>query len=175
MDRRPSRLVEIEHALFQQSFDGILIADDDAVYVHANSAACVLFGVPYAELVGSRVYGFAPDASQEVVSGQWRAFIDVGEQHGIFDVHRPDGTIQRVAFRARANVLPGLHVSFMTPIDAPDIQVYESGERILTLCAWSKRVRSGDRWASIEEFLTTHLNVKISHGISPQSAAKLLP
>jgi PAS domain S-box-containing protein len=176
MDHRLApQLAEIEHALFQQSFDGVIVADDDANYVHANAAACKLFGTTYDELVGSRVYGFAPDASQEVVNAQWRAFIEEGEQYGIFDVHRPDGSVQRAAFRARANVIPGFHVSFMTPIETIDIPVHENGERILTICAWSKRVKFGDRWASIEEFITTQLDLKISHGLSPQSAAKILP
>lgn len=168
-------LTDIEHALFQQGFDGVLVANNDAVYVHANPAACELFGVPYEKLVGSRVYGFKPDETHEVVRAQWQAFIDQGDQTGIFDIHRPDGTVQRVAFRAKANVLPGWHVSFMSPVASLEIPALANGERFLTICAWSKRVQVGDRWIAIEQFLSEQLDLKISHGISPQSEEKFFP
>lgn len=167
-----ARAVDIEHALFQQAFDAILVADDDAVYVHANPAACILFGVPYEQLIGSRVYGFKPDDTHELVRSQWQAFLEQGDQSGIFDIHRPDGSVQRAAFRAKANVLPGLHVSFLTPIATLEVPEFDNGERFLTICAWSKRIKMGDRWISIEQFLAHHLNVKLSHGICPQAEEK---
>ncbi len=169
------QLTDIEHALFQQAFDAVVVANDDAVYVHANPAACELFGMPYEKLIGSRVYGFKPDETHDVVQAQWHAFIDQGDQSGIFDIHRPDGKVQRAAFRAKAHVLPGLHASYMTPIATLDIPVLETGERFLTICAWSKRIKVGDRWISIEQFLTNQLSLKLSHGICPQSEEKFFP
>jgi len=90
-------------------------------------------------------------------------------------VHRPDGTVQRAAFRAKANVLPQLHVSFMTPIASFDPPVQPSGRRLLTLCAWSKQVKLDEIWMPIEQFLYNHLEFEISHGISPRLAAKYFP
>lgn len=46
-------------------------------------------------------------------------------------------------------------------------------EKMLTMCAWTKQVRLDGRWVPIEEFLTRLLDVKISHGMTPEVARKL--
>lgn len=41
--------------------------------------------------------------------------------------------------------------------------------QLLTVCAWTKRVRAGEKWQTIEDFLTTRLHLKVTHGISDQA------
>jgi len=38
------------------------------------------------------------------------------------------------------------------------------------ICSWTNRVKVGEQWMSAEEFLTTQLHLKISHGISPEAS-----
>jgi len=42
-------------------------------------------------------------------------------------------------------------------------------EGLVTICAWTKQVRVGNEWKSVEEFLTETLHLKLSHGISDEA------
>lgn len=50
------------------------------------------------------------------------------------------------------------------------IQKSKDLEELLTICAWTGRVKSGNEWISIETFLARVLGVQISHGISPEAS-----
>jgi hypothetical protein len=39
---------------------------------------------------------------------------------------------------------------------------------LVILCAWTKRVKEGDKWVPLEEFLERHFQVRISHGMSDE-------
>jgi len=47
-------------------------------------------------------------------------------------------------------------------------------EGLQTMCAWTKRIKVGDHWMTPEDFLTKRLNLKISHGISPEALTGIL-
>jgi uncharacterized membrane protein len=40
---------------------------------------------------------------------------------------------------------------------------------MLIICAWTKTVWDGERWMPIEEFLSKHLDIPVSHGISDEA------
>jgi preprotein translocase subunit SecF len=42
------------------------------------------------------------------------------------------------------------------------------------VCAWTKQIQVQGRWVSIEEFLTNHLNIQLTHGISPEAIRALV-
>lgn len=44
---------------------------------------------------------------------------------------------------------------------------------LVTICAWSKKVKVGDRWVSLEEYLAQVHRIDTTHGISPEERAKL--
>jgi hypothetical protein len=37
------------------------------------------------------------------------------------------------------------------------------------VCAWTRQIKVGEQWMTPEEFLTTQLHLKISHGMSPEA------
>ncbi len=37
---------------------------------------------------------------------------------------------------------------------------------MLVICAWTHRVKSGEKWVSLEEFFTDQLGYAVSHGLS---------
>jgi PAS domain S-box-containing protein len=41
--------------------------------------------------------------------------------------------------------------------------------KLLTICAWTKRVRCKDRWMSVDEFLTVELGLNLTHGMSAEA------
>ena len=45
-------------------------------------------------------------------------------------------------------------------------------ERLVTVCAWSKKIQVDGKWVTFEEFLVDNLGVRITHGIDPEAARK---
>jgi two-component system cell cycle sensor histidine kinase/response regulator CckA len=106
-ERRESE--SLFRAVFDNAFEAILIADDDGRYVDVNHAACELLGRERGAVLGLTV----ADISTSVVDAKaaWAAFLEAGESTGSFAVVRPDGEKRELEFAAKANVLPGRHLS----------------------------------------------------------------
>jgi PAS domain S-box-containing protein len=102
-------------ALFDNSLDAIVFADDQGRFVDANPAACALFGCSYDDLLTQTVPELSAGSAAEFHQS-WRAFLDSGRQSGEHLVRRADGQTRAVEFRAVANVLPGTHLSIMRDI-----------------------------------------------------------
>ena len=47
-------------------------------------------------------------------------------------------------------------------------------EQIITLCAWTKKIKVGDQWLSMEEYLSSQLGIKCTHGMSEAAAAQFI-
>lgn len=158
------------HHYLRQLFDrtqiAILVANNDATYVDANLGACRLLGCSREEIVGRNLADFIRPEHASAVATQWRAFLRDGEQNGIFELRRPDGAYRNVGFYAEANFVPGFHCSFLRAIDKPDENLPGS---VLTMCAWTKRIWDGAEWVSIESYLQRTLQVRVSHGMSPEA------
>ncbi|HVW84195.1 MAG TPA: PAS domain-containing protein [Bryobacteraceae bacterium] len=154
--------------LFEGLDTGVLIADDQARYVDVNRAACDLFGRTRSELVGHHLSEFIEGARAADVNTQWAAFIRDGMQSGIFNIQLPDRSSRMFEFQAKANFVPGLHCSFLTPLPEP---TEGSTGPHLTICAWTKRVRVDGKWIAIEEYLQERHGLSVSHGICPDAFA----
>ncbi len=96
--------------------DAVLIADDERHYVHANPAACVLFGLQREDLIGRRIEQFAEPQYREAIAEHWATFLTVGVQAGPFRLLRPDGEVREVEFSAVARIQPNAHISFLRDV-----------------------------------------------------------
>jgi PAS domain S-box-containing protein len=103
-------------ALFENTLDAILIASDTGEYVGANDAACDLFGVSLDELLGAKVEDFVRPEEVHQTRLAWQAFLEQGEQEGEFPLHRPDGEMRSLEFKAKAGFLPGRHLSVLRDV-----------------------------------------------------------
>lgn len=160
-------------ALFDRSHVGILVANDAATYVDANARICQLLGGPREEVVGRSLSDFIRPGNAPAVATQWRAFLRDGQQSGVFDLRRLDGTYQTVSFHAQANFVPGLHCSFLTPVARAPAGATPD---MVTLCAWTKRVCvDHDEWIPLEDYLARAHGKSVSHGISPQAYEQFFP
>jgi PAS domain S-box-containing protein len=101
-------------AIFESTLDAIAIADDEGRYVEVNPAACKLFGLPLSELLGKRISDFM--MSDFDFEGAWRAFLANGQGTGELHLRRRDGTVRQVEWVAKANFLPGRHLSALRDI-----------------------------------------------------------
>lgn len=50
----------------------------------------------------------------------------------------------------------------------------QSLNRIVTVCAWSKTIKSGGRWISFESYLQEQFGISVSHGMSKEVYNKLM-
>ena len=51
---------------------------------------------------------------------------------------------------------------------AAEIEKLRTG--LLKICAWTKRIEIDGRWIPVDEFLSDHLHLKLSHGMSVEGA-----
>ena len=49
-----------------------------------------------------------------------------------------------------------------------EIRKLQNGLQVV--CAWTNRIKVGEQWMTPDEFLTTQLHLKISHGMSPEAS-----
>jgi PAS domain S-box-containing protein len=94
----------------------VLVADRAGHYVAANAAAGRLTGYTIGELLEKALPDLTGGSDETVSDSLWRAFLHTGEQTGTFEIRKKDGSTILVRYTALANVLPGLHVSFLTPV-----------------------------------------------------------
>ncbi|HEY5909236.1 MAG TPA: hypothetical protein VJA21_01385 [Verrucomicrobiae bacterium] len=52
-------------------------------------------------------------------------------------------------------------------------EVRKLQSQLQVVCAWTKRINIDGKWMPLDEFLSSKLNVQISHGISPEASAEL--
>jgi PAS domain S-box-containing protein len=95
----------------------VLAADNSSRYVAVNASACELTGYSAAELLQKTVMDLTPWPQQEAGRQQWHLFIATGAQRGEYELRRKNGSVVAVRFWACASVVPGIHVSVLTPID----------------------------------------------------------
>ncbi|MGH9839996.1 MAG: hypothetical protein ACREEM_14525, partial [Blastocatellia bacterium] len=88
----------------------------------------------------------------------------------------PDIGVNRLTVIAdRAIVISLLWITAMLCVSMTKTrqQIRDLG-RLLTICAWTKQIKVDDTWISIEDYLTQHLDLKLTHGISKEAAEKYL-
>lgn len=54
------------------------------------------------------------------------------------------------------------------------VEIEELRAGLLTICAWTKRIQHHGRWMSVDEFLSQHLHLKLTHGISEDAMQKAI-
>ncbi|MFP5350512.1 MAG: PAS domain S-box protein, partial [Gammaproteobacteria bacterium] len=114
-----ARLRESEarfQSVFANALDAILLADDAGRYVDANPAALALLGYTREQLLEQTVASLSPPERREAFAQAWSDFRARGEQSGEYELVRRDGGRVTLAYRAVANILPGLHLSILTDI-----------------------------------------------------------
>ncbi|HSP09587.1 MAG TPA: PAS domain-containing protein [Candidatus Dormibacteraeota bacterium] len=95
---------------------GVMVADDAGKYVAVNGSMCAMLGYEREDmLLGMSVWDLTPERYGDSGAAMWGDFIAAGEGFGTYQLVRADGSLATFDFIARANVIPGLHVSILTP------------------------------------------------------------
>jgi PAS domain S-box-containing protein len=141
---------QLFRAVFDNALEAMLIADDNGNYTDANPAACRLFGVSREELLSSNLGRFVEPGRALEAEQAWRTFLAAGEQHGLFRLHRPDGEIRDLEYNARANILPGRHLSILRDVS----------ERLRTATALGEQAEELAAVNHISQVLAAELDVQ---------------
>ncbi len=116
--KRQEREQQREHqrfrAIFEESFDAMVLADDSGRHIRANDRAEALFDVPDGGLVGRSIEEFSADGFD--FEGAWDRFHEVTSERGTFALQRGDGTVRLVEYAATTDVVPGEHLSVIRDI-----------------------------------------------------------
>jgi PAS domain S-box-containing protein len=108
---------EVLRAAFERSLDGMLITNDQGVYMDANPAACALFGRTREELMGASFRSISVEADATLAE-KWTSFLETGHATGEWKLRRPDGEVRILQYTSLANVARGLHLSIVRDVTA---------------------------------------------------------
>jgi CheY-like chemotaxis protein len=86
---------------------------------------------------------------------------------------------EKVAARAAArSQLRGVEEYQATGLDAAGNPIFEEIKdmqaRAQVVCAWTDRINIEGKWLKLTEFLSEHLHMKITHGVSPEGRQQFL-
>ena len=98
-----------------QAMISVLVANDDARYVEANSAICALTGYSRDELLEMSIWDLSAEEVVERGQRAWKRFLREGRFEGSYRIRRSTGEHVTIRCSSAANVVPGLHVSTMAP------------------------------------------------------------
>jgi PAS domain S-box-containing protein len=87
-------------AVFDSSFDGIFVLDDERRYVELNDAAAGFHGRPREEMLGSSFDELLAARQRADADERWQAFLAGGPVVGESRIERPDGTTVDVEYSA---------------------------------------------------------------------------
>ncbi len=158
----------MSRALFEEASDAMLVADDRRVYIDANRAACRMLGLSREEIVGRQADDFTPPELARDIESVWARFLAEGEMRGEYRLVRPDGTSVDCEFSARANVLPGRHLSILRDVGERrrmEASLRESEHR-LQIAVEAARLGSWELDLSTGE-LTCSVGCKANFGVAP--------
>lgn len=108
-------------AVFRYSRNAILLADEQGRYIDANEAAADLLGYSREELKECSVRDIVDKSLQEV-DDQWRNFLHLQDEEGTIVLRKKDNSRVIAAYKAVANILPGVHLSVLTDVTEADLE-----------------------------------------------------
>jgi PAS domain S-box-containing protein len=157
-------------SVFDNALDGILILDDRSVCLQANPAALTLLGTDHDELVGQSIERFF--AGEDDFKAVWKRFLERSYDHSETRVSRGDGRIVFVEYTAKANFLPGRHVTVLRDISQRK-QVEEQMARNLDMAEAARAEAEAFRKTTLA--LTQDLSMDYVLDALLQSLLELVP
>src|SRR5919202_668592 len=98
-------------AVFDSTIHAILIVDEVGYYIDANPAACALLKLPKEQIIGSHLFMFTEKDQVQNTQNLWQQFLAQDQMRGEFRLYLTDGTTRDIEYSAKANFLPGRHLS----------------------------------------------------------------
>ncbi|MFC2186289.1 PAS domain-containing protein [Fulvivirgaceae bacterium LMO-SS25] len=103
-------------AIVDHTSDAIMLADNEGKYVAVNAAATFIFGYSESEFLQMSVDDLLLSHPEIDFGEIWEDFKSKDSSSGNMDLLTKYGKTISVSYKAKANVLPGLHLSVITDI-----------------------------------------------------------
>ena len=159
-------------AIFENTSDIILLTNDRAEYIQCNEAACKHLGYSKEEILNLKVNELALEASpDESVDDLWNTFKQNGALKGLIKLKKKDGGLIDCQYSAKANVLPGIHLSILTDVTKlietnkeleESQRRYQNAEKIGKLGHWELNLRNDTLLWSDEIYRLFSISTDIS-------------
>ncbi len=114
--RRPRILIAASAASLRECSTPACSATTAAACLPRIPRRKISLGLPAAELTGRRIDDFLPVDDLPQVDAEWARFLAAGRLQAETAMVRPDGSLRTVVARARAHVLPGVHLAVLRDI-----------------------------------------------------------
>lgn len=108
--------LDIYRNIFENTFDAILLVDNEFRYIDANQSACVLLGYSKAELMDKKVGDLTPKRNIEMGKKIWADFLRKGNQKGEYILLKKDQKEINVEYHAIANIRPNVHLFIINDV-----------------------------------------------------------
>ncbi len=116
MPDSPADREQLYRAIYERSFDAMLITNDAFRCVDGNAAALTLLNVDLAALRRLDMHDLALPALREAAHQASAEILRTGTLDGVWTICRPDGVTLTIEFRAIGNVGPGRHLVILRDI-----------------------------------------------------------
>lgn len=151
----------------------VIFSDDAYVVLNALEDPRTLANPLVAGEMGVRFYAAAPLVTHDGYRLGTMNIIDFKPRElgaeGLSDLHEFAGLVMdQMELRLSARkTIAALSQVFQGAERSNDLQ------KLVTVCAWSRKIKVDGRWVTFEEFLVDSLGVMITHGIAPEAARTL--
>jgi|GEM_PF-1300638 len=102
-------------SLFEQNYDAILVANDDARIMEANKSAEQMYKTTEASLKSMHLFNLIPGATRKLFSAKWTEFLQKGDESGKYKARIAD-KIRYIEFQAKANFVKGNHLIILRDV-----------------------------------------------------------
>lgn len=114
--------------LLNKSTSAMMLVDDDRYYVHVNEAACAMLGARPEDILGKRIEDFSAPGFRDQAPAMFAEFLRVKSLSGDYTLIDLKGNEVPCSYSASANVVPGLHLSILIPMNQVDPELDLSGD-----------------------------------------------
>jgi PAS domain S-box-containing protein len=183
-------------ALLETVPDGIVVLKPDGTILQASQSCFALIGIPVQPVSGNRnILDYIPE-TERTIAHDLLAKVAADQPHDTipYRIPRPDGYAVWIEPRGVRINDPITNQPFILLVLRNITQRREAQEQlaeqvaklkdaldriahlqnaIVSVCAWTKRVKIDGKWIPIDHYLAKYLGLKISHGISEEGLAML--
>jgi len=138
---------QLLRAIFDGAEDAILLVGHDGRCVDVNRAACEVFGVTRAGLIGHGLGDFAAPGC--VTDTLWQTAIDEGHLRGELSIVCPDGARRDLDYSAVANITPSLHLSVLRDVTGRKQAEVDRLKSEAALCRSQDQLRQAQKMEAI--------------------------
>jgi PAS domain S-box-containing protein len=186
----PGQTGNPEDSLFQNAFEhaaiGMALVAPDGAWLQVNRSVCEITGYSEAELLQCTFQDITHpedlDLDLEFVNKMLAGVMDDYQMEKRYLAKNGSivWVLLSVSLVRDEEGHPRFFISQIQDINARkenERQLSEAAAEIeklrtglLKICAWTKRIEIDGRWITVDEFLSDHLHLKLSHGMSVEGA-----